>query len=48
MDEIKWEPFLNASQIGVAVKSGIITLSGIVDSFSKKLTAEKAAKRVSA
>lgn len=46
MDEIKWEPFLNASEIGVAVKNGIVTLSGQVDSFSKKLTAEKAAKRV--
>jgi osmotically-inducible protein OsmY len=46
MDEIKWEPYLNAAQIGVAVKNGIVTLSGQVDSFSKKLTAEKAAKRV--
>ncbi len=46
MDEIKWEPYLNAAQIGVAVKNGIVTLSGNVDSFSKKVTAEKAAKRV--
>jgi osmotically-inducible protein OsmY len=46
MDEIKWEPYLDASQIGVAVKNGIVSLSGQVDSFSKKLTAEKAAKRV--
>ncbi len=47
MDEIKWEPYLNASQIGVAVKNGIVTLSGIVDTYSKKTTAEKAASRVS-
>lgn len=46
MDEIKWEPLLNASEIGVAVKHGIVTLSGQVDSFAKKLTAEKAAKRI--
>jgi osmotically-inducible protein OsmY len=46
MEEIMWEPYLNASQIGVAVKNGIVTLSGQVDSFLKKLTAEKAAKRV--
>lgn len=46
MDEIKWEPFLNASEIGVAVKSGVVTLSGTVDTFSKKMAAEKAAKRV--
>jgi VCBS repeat-containing protein len=47
MDELKWQPFLNSSEIGVAVKNGIVTLSGIVDSFSKKLSAEKAAKKVS-
>jgi osmotically-inducible protein OsmY len=47
MDELKWEPFLNSSEIGVAVKNGIVTLTGIVDSYSKKIYAEKAVKRVS-
>jgi osmotically-inducible protein OsmY len=47
MEELKWEPFLNASEIGVAVKNGVVTLSGTVDSYSKKLTAEKVAKKVS-
>lgn len=46
MDELKWQPFLNSSEIGVAVKNGIVTLSGIVDTYSKKLDAEKAAKKV--
>lgn len=46
MDELNWEPSINASEIGVAVKNGVVTLSGKVDSYSKKLTAEKAAKRV--
>jgi osmotically-inducible protein OsmY len=46
MDELKWQPYLNASEIGVAVKNGIVTLSGIVDTFSKKITAERAAKKV--
>ena len=46
MDELKFEPFLNASEIGVAVKEGIVTLSGRVDSYAKKLSAEKAAKKV--
>lgn len=46
MDELKWQPFLNSSEIGVAVKKGVVTLSGIVDSYSKKIDAEKAAKRV--
>ena len=46
MEELKWEPFLSASEIGVAVKSGIVTLSGLVDSYSKKIAAEKAVKNV--
>ena len=35
MAQLKWEPFLNACQIGVAVKNGIVTLSGQVDTYSK-------------
>ena len=46
MEELRWDPMLNASEIGVAVKNGVVTLSGYVDSYSKKLAAEKAAKRV--
>lgn len=46
MAEIKWDPYLSAAEIGVAVKNGIVTLSGIVDSYSKKVAAEDAAKRV--
>lgn len=46
MDELLWEPYLQSSQIGVAVKNGIVTLSGQVDSYLKKSNAEKAAKRV--
>ena len=46
MDELGWEPSLNSSAIGVAVKDGVVTLSGQVDSFFKKQNAEKAVKRV--
>lgn len=46
MEQLKWEPFLNAAQIGVAVQNGIVTLSGQVDSYAKKVTAENAAKKV--
>jgi len=46
-DAIKWEPLLNAAQIGVTAKDGVITLTGTVDSYSKKLEAEDAAKNVS-
>jgi osmotically-inducible protein OsmY len=46
IDQLKWEPILNASQIGVAVKNGIVTLSGQVDSYAKKLAAENATRKI--
>lgn len=46
MEELKWQPELNAAEIGVAVKKGVVTLSGQVDSYSKKLAAEKATKKI--
>ena len=46
MEELKWNPFLSASQIGVSVQDGIVTLSGLVDTYSKKKAAEKAAKGI--
>jgi len=46
-DAIKWEPLLNAAEIGVTVKDGMVTLTGVVDTYEKKEEAEKAAKRVS-
>jgi osmotically-inducible protein OsmY len=45
-DAIKWEPLLNAAEIGVTVKDGVVTLTGTVDSYSKKTEAEDAAKKV--
>lgn len=45
--ELRWEPSVNAEQIGVEVKDGIVTLAGHVDSFVEKWAAEKAAKKVS-
>lgn len=46
MEELKWEPILTSAEIGVAVKHGVVTLSGTVDSYLKKLSAEKAAKKI--
>ena len=46
-DAIKWEPLMHAAEIGVTVKDGVVTLTGTVDSYGKKLEAEKAAKNVS-
>lgn len=45
-DAIAWIPLLDAAQIGVAVHNGIVTLTGTVDNYTKKLEAENAAKRV--
>lgn len=45
-DAIKWEPLLNAAEIGVTAKDGVVTLTGVVDSYAKKLEAEDAAKNV--
>jgi len=45
-EAIKWEPLLNAAEIGVIAKDGVITLTGIVDSYTKKMEAEDAAKNV--
>ncbi len=45
-DAIKWQPLLNAAEIGVTVKDGVVTLTGVVDSYTKKAEAEDAAKNV--
>jgi osmotically-inducible protein OsmY len=44
--ELKWEPRVQSTEIGVAVKDGIVTLTGWVDSYSKRWAAEEAAHRV--
>ncbi|MEO7642623.1 MAG: BON domain-containing protein [Ramlibacter sp.] len=46
-EELKWEPSVNATHIGVEVEGGIVTLAGHVDSYAEKWNAEKAAQRVS-
>ena len=47
MEELKWDPSLNAAEIGVTVKNGIVTLSGQVNSYAKKMAAEKDVKKIS-
>jgi osmotically-inducible protein OsmY len=46
MNELKWEPSLDAAHIGVTAKHGIVTLIGYVLSYWEKHLAEKAAKRI--
>lgn len=43
---IRWEPLLNAAEIGVTVKDGVVSLTGTVDSYAKKMGAECATKKV--
>ena len=44
--ELKWEPRVSANEIGVMVKDGIVTLTGTVDSYTKRWAAEDAAHRI--
>ena len=46
LDELKWEPSVDAAHIGVSAKDGVVTLSGHVSSYAEKFAAERAAKRV--
>jgi osmotically-inducible protein OsmY len=44
--ELRWEQGVEASEVGVAVKDGVVTLTGKVDTYLKKWRAEEAAHRV--
>jgi len=46
IDELTWDPSVHASEIGVIVKDGVVTLDGEVSSFAEKWSAERAAQRV--
>jgi osmotically-inducible protein OsmY len=46
MDELAWEPSVDAAEIGASVDSGVVMLSGTVRSFPEKWAAERAAERV--
>jgi len=46
MDEIEWRTTLKPAEIGVSVKDGVVTLSGSVNSYGKKRSAELAAEKV--
>jgi osmotically-inducible protein OsmY len=46
LDELDFEPSVNAAHIGVGVNAGVVTLTGFVSSYREKLAAERAARRV--
>ncbi|MCZ8283252.1 MAG: BON domain-containing protein [Aquidulcibacter sp.] len=46
MDELDWEPKVDHAHIGVSAQDGVVTLSGHVNTYSAKLAAEEATRRV--
>jgi osmotically-inducible protein OsmY len=46
LEELEWEPSVDAAEIGVTARDGIVTLAGAVKSYSEKMTAERVTKRV--
>ncbi len=46
VDELEFDPRINAANIGVAVNNGVVTLTGHVSSYVEKVAAEKATRRV--
>lgn len=44
LDELQFQPGIDAASIGVAVDNGVVTLSGHVRSYSQKIDAERAVK----
>src|ERR1700757_4997411 len=45
-DELRWDPDVDSTDIAVTVKNGVVALAGFTRSYSDKLEAEAAAKRV--
>ncbi|WP_031239362.1 BON domain-containing protein [Asticcacaulis sp. AC466] len=46
VDELNWAPNVNSAHIGVAARDGIVTLTGHVETYSGKIDAEHAVRRV--
>ncbi|HQS01094.1 MULTISPECIES: BON domain-containing protein [unclassified Polaromonas] len=46
VDELAWDPAVNATGIGVAVREGVVTLTGHLDSYAEKHAVERAVHRV--
>jgi osmotically-inducible protein OsmY len=44
--ELAWDPSVDSTAIGVAVKDGVVTLTGHIDTFAQKHAAARAVRRV--
>ena len=45
-DELAWDPSIGSTAIGVAVKDGVVTLTGHIATYAEKYAAQKALRRV--
>ncbi len=45
-NELEWDPSITATNVGVAVKSGVVTLSGHLETFAEKFAIERAVQFV--
>jgi osmotically-inducible protein OsmY len=46
LNELDWEPSIEAPNIGVAVENGVVTLTGHVQTLAQKVKAEEVVKRI--
>lgn len=46
LQELRWDPRVDAAEVGVQVKDGVVTLTGEIGSLAKRLAAREAAHRV--
>ncbi len=46
VEELAWDPAINPTAVGVAVKDGVVTLTGHLDSYGEKFAIERALRRV--
>src|SRR3989337_248322 len=47
LEELKWDSRVDETEVGVEVDNGVVTLTGTVTSWAKRMAAEEAAHRVS-
>lgn len=48
LEELEFQPHIDAANIGVSVENGIVTLSGHVNTYAQKVNAERAVKAIKA
>lgn len=44
--ELEWDPAVDPAHVGVAVKAGVVTLTGHLDTYAEKYAAQRAVQRV--